>query len=159
MLDVAAFETGGTFDPNSTNPKSKAAGLFQFVKETWEELASQYGFTDPYDIDQNAQAGAIYLSNNVKSLIRNGISDPSEQDVYLAHNQGAAAAVALLRNKDENVVDALQTLNTYVGSRAKAELAIVQNGGSVSMTAGQFIAVLTARFSAMARRTPRVGTP
>lgn len=156
MLDVIAFETGGTFDPNSTNRHSNAAGLFQIIPGTWNELVDRYGFTNPYDIDQNIHAGAINISSSIQYLQTHGVDDPTDSEVYLAHSQGAAGAAALIDNADENVVDALETLPTYGNHPGRAALAIVQNGGQTTMTAAQFKAFMTARFVATARITPRI---
>jgi hypothetical protein len=158
MLDIVAFETGGTFDPNSLNDSS-AAGLFQITLGTWKGLARQYQmyhFTDPFDVDQNVHAGAINLSASAQTLAANGITEPTEAQVYLAQNQGGGGASALIKNPGMNVVDALETLSTYRKNPGQAALAVVKNGGQASMTAAQFAAVMTARFIATAKITPKI---
>ena len=162
LLDIIAFETGGTFDPSSKNPSSSALGLFQFTTRTWNEVGRKNEidgvnvFTDPTNLDQNIHAGAIFVSQTVRTLSRLGIEDPTEDQIYLAHNQGAGGAAALLKNPEMNVVDALNTLADYHDNPGKAEMAIRLNGGNRNMRADQFVTALTSRFLATAKRTPRI---
>ena len=156
LLDIIAFETGGTFDPDSRNPHSSAKGLFQIMDDTWRELARRYGLTDVFDIDQNAQAGAINLSQAIKELSHSGIDASSEDQIYLAHQQGGAGAAALINNPELNAVDALKTLSHYRQKPQLAVYAIEMNGGDADMTAEQVFAVTTARLKATARRVPRI---
>lgn len=37
-LCIMGYETGWTGDPNSKNPRSTAAGLFQFLRDTWDRV-------------------------------------------------------------------------------------------------------------------------
>lgn len=62
--------------------------------------------------------------------------DPTDGELYLAHQQGPGGASALLRNPDMNAVDALS--QAYGGDKAKARAAIVANGGDPAGTAAAF---------------------
>ena len=53
------------FDPNSTNLRTGAVGLFQHLPQYWEERASQAGFTgaDPTDPEASTAAAAWAVYN------------------------------------------------------------------------------------------------
>lgn len=57
-LAIIDCESGG--DPNATNPRSSAAGLFQFIDGTWEYASEQAGFAGapPDDPEANVAAAA-----------------------------------------------------------------------------------------------------
>lgn len=123
---MAAIESRG--DPHARN-KSGAAGLFQFMPRT----AAQYGLTNPFDAAANADAAMRLWKDNARYLRSRGI-EPTPSMLYLAHQQGPAAAAILVARGDENVVDVLSRIH----SREFAAKAVVQNGGKTDMTAGQF---------------------
>lgn len=56
MRRVAGCETGGTFNPRSSNRKSHADGLFQFLPSTWDN--TPYADFSPYSAYANALAAA-----------------------------------------------------------------------------------------------------
>jgi SLT domain-containing protein len=67
-LELVARES--SFNPNAKNPKSSAAGLFQFLDQTRKNYGgSKVNWNDPY---QQALAGLKYVkdrySNPVKAL-------------------------------------------------------------------------------------------
>lgn len=117
---VAQIESNG--NPNASNPKSSAKGLFQFTDST----AKQYGLDDP--TDPIAATGAFHeLTNDNKASLQNSLGrDPSEGELYLAHQQGASGAAKLLANPDA-------TAASIVGKAA-----VIHNGGNVNMKAGDF---------------------
>lgn len=62
-LAVLSCETGGTGDPNSKNPRSSAAGLWQFLRSTWDWVAGElnlptYDQGGPYDPELSTKAAA-----------------------------------------------------------------------------------------------------
>lgn len=64
-LRVIACESGG--DPEVKNPRSSAAGLFQFIRSTWDWVAGVLGLPSydaggPYD-PVNAARAAAWLSD------------------------------------------------------------------------------------------------
>lgn len=120
LMKIAMIESGG--NPYAKNPKSSAAGLFQFTNST----AAQYGLTDKYDVNASAVAAAKLLSDNIRVL--SGVLGrlPTAGEAYLAHQQGAGGASALLRNPGGNAM-------ATVGRDQ-----VLLNGGNASMTNAQF---------------------
>ena len=57
-LAIVECESGG--DPDATNPRSSAAGLFQFIDGTWAHASEQAGFAgaSPHDPEANVAAAA-----------------------------------------------------------------------------------------------------
>lgn len=100
---VAARESGG--DPAARNPRSSAAGTFQFVEATWNGLAKKHpelGLTpggrtgtDAASQEQQAKAFAALTAENGNALERAGIVS-SEANLYVAHVLGAPAAVGFI---------------------------------------------------------------
>ncbi len=65
---VLAYETGFTGDPDSKNPRSSAAGLFQFLRSTWDRVpvsitGGSYDSGRVYNPEANVSAAA-WLQNN-----------------------------------------------------------------------------------------------
>lgn len=113
------------------NPKSGAAGDFQFIPST----AKAYNLANPYDFYQSADAAARFARDNA-NVLRNKIGrDPSAGELYLAHQQGAGGATKLLTNPD---APAGQLLGTK---------AVAWNGGDPNAPASQFASKWMAKFS------------
>jgi hypothetical protein len=55
-LSIIECESNG--DPNVTNPRSSAAGLFQFISGTWEHASEQAGFGGASALDPEANVAA-----------------------------------------------------------------------------------------------------
>jgi hypothetical protein len=55
-LSIIACESNG--DPSVTNPRSSAAGLFQFISGTWEHASEQAGFGGASALDPEANVAA-----------------------------------------------------------------------------------------------------
>ena len=147
MTKTAWIESRG--NPNARN-KSGASGLFQFMPGT----AQQYGLADPFDAKASAGAAARLASDNKRSLMSALGREPSDAELYLAHQQGAGGASALLRNPNAS---AHSVLTNVYGDAGKAAAAIRQNGGSLDMTAGQFAGLWTGKFDALSPASG--GTP
>lgn len=139
---IAMLESGG--NSNAVNPTTGAAGKFQFTPA----VAAQYGLTDPTNDQDAASAAAALLNANRTALTKTLGRAPTPGELYLAHQQGADGAAALLKNPAEPAAQALAS--AYGGDTAKAQAAIVQNGGTPQMTAAQFTDMWEARFSATA---------
>ncbi|WP_316159634.1 transglycosylase SLT domain-containing protein [Bradyrhizobium sp. SZCCHNRI3042] len=137
LSKTATLESHG--NPNDVSDTG-AAGVFQFTKGTAKEMGVQNRF-DPY---QSADGAARYAVQNQTALTQNLGRAPTGGELYLAHQQGAAGAAALLKNPDANVVDALAP--AYGGSRAGARQAVLVNGGNNNMTAGEFASKWTSAY-------------
>lgn len=123
LLDkISQVESGG--NPNAVNKNSGAAGTFQFMTAT----GAQYGLSadDRFDPVKSRTAAGRLLSDNRTSLTQSLGRAPTAGELYLAHQQGAGGAAALLKNPDANAVDVV------------GEKAVLQNGGTADMTAGEF---------------------
>ena len=91
MRVICYIESKG--DPRAKSPLSTASGLFQFIRKT----AAAYKLTNVFDPFANALAGAQFARDNRSTLIKLGkIAEPSDFDLYMAHQQGAGGYLALL---------------------------------------------------------------
>lgn len=118
-------------DPGAVS-KTGATGLFQFTKKTWD----RFGRGDRMDPVANAEAFGRLWQHNRTELTKVLGHEPTPGQLYLAHQQGEAGAKALLRNPQATAIDALTP--AYDGDRQAATRAVMVNGGSLGMTAGQF---------------------
>lgn len=107
---------------NTYNPKSGAAGDFQFIPST----ARQYGLKDPYDLEQSADAAGRFTRDNMQYLQSKLGRAPTQGELYLAHQQGAGGAIKLLTNPDTPA-------GQLVGAKA-----VAWNGGDPNAPAIQF---------------------
>ena len=96
--------------------------MFQFIPST----ARAYGLSDPSDFRASADAAARLARDNARTLRSFLGRDPTPQELYLAHQQGAGGARGLLSRPDALAVD-------VVGRPA-----VVQNAGRPDMTAREF---------------------
>lgn len=142
---TAQLESGGA---HTTNPQSGASGPFQFLPST----GRPYGLADPNDNAASADAAARLQVDNRAALTDSLGRSPTGPELYLAHQQGAAGAAALILHPDLPAVTALTP--AYGGDTKKAQAAIVENGGSASMTAGQFAGMWADRYNGTAPHTP-----
>lgn len=117
---VARVESN--MNPSAKNPGSSAGGLFQFIDST----ARQYGLENRYDPMQATDAVARLAQDNKAALARALGREPTDGELYLAHQQGAGGATRLLANPSGLAVDTLR------------RRAVLQNGGSPEMTNQQF---------------------
>lgn len=109
-------------------------GPFQFSPST----GKQYGLNDDLarlDFNLATDAAARLAIDAFNSLKGQLGRDPTPAELYLYHQQGAGGGPALLRNPDANVLDVLRPLYP---SEEIAIRAVVDNGGSLDMTAGEF---------------------
>lgn len=115
-------EIESSMNPNAQNPRSSAGGLFQFINAT----AADYGVRNRFDPVEATDAAARLARDNANRLRPVLGREPTGGELYLAHQQGGAGAVRLLRNRNARAVD--------VVGRQQVRL----NGGDDNMTAGQF---------------------
>lgn len=101
LLDkIKAIESDG--DQFAKNPKSSAAGLYQFTEDTWDgikEQAPQLGLTTngrTASADQQEKAMEWFTKQNMKTLTKNDIPLTTE-NIYAAHFLGVNKAVEILQ--------------------------------------------------------------
>jgi hypothetical protein len=138
LTKTAYLETRGGTVPD--RPGSAITGPFQFTPKT----AAQYGVTDPTDPAQATDGAARLMADNKMDLAKSLGRDPTGAELYLGHQQGAAGAAVLLKNPDMLAVDALGTIMPAATARQN----IVGNGGSATMTAGDFVAKWQQKYDA-----------
>lgn len=130
---LAQVESHG--DPGAQNGRS--TGLFQFHPDTF---AAAGGQGDIHDVGQQTQA-ALNLSRHDRQKLQQLGVQPNDENAYIMHQQGPGGGPALLTAApDTNAVAALTPVygNTPKG-QAMARAAIVNNGGTADMTAGDFV--------------------
>lgn len=129
-------------DPNVVNFKSGAAGTYQFTKDTWRQYGSG-SITDR--AAQEAAMNKLTAAN--RSVLTNMLGrGPTDSELYLAHQQGAQGAESLLTSPNESALGVLT--GVYSGNAKRASQAIINNGGNIDMTAGQFASMQMAKFDA-----------
>jgi Transglycosylase SLT domain len=126
LAATSLFESGGNV--NATT--GSAQGLFQFMPGT----ASQYGLENPFDGQASSYAAAQLAVDNGNFLQRALGRSPSNAELYLAHQQGAGGALALLTHGSERAASVVG-LSQVTG-----------NGGNADMTASQFVAMLSGKY-------------
>lgn len=125
-------------NPNADNGVGK--GPFQITAPT----AAQYGLGNPNDPLASADTTAKLASDNARFLAAGLGRQPTPGEIYLAHQQGATGALNLITHPNAPAVD-------VIGKQA-----VIQNGGTPDMTAGQFANMWTSRFAGNAPATPAV---
>lgn len=146
LATTAQYESG--MNPNAWN-KSGAAGLFQFMPKT----AADYGLTNPYDPEASTFAAAKFANNNATYLMNKLGFAPSDDQLYLAHQQGARGAAGLLANPDAPA-------SSIVGYQAVYQnLPNSMKGQAGSMTAAEFAKVQSDAYAKRGGSTSGGGTP
>ena len=120
------------------NKDTKAAGPFQITPKTQKYL----GVTDPYNVEQSAEATAKLAAQNKISLQQKGFENPTGADLYAAHQQGATGYANLVKAGD-------QPASKVVGKDA-----VVLNGGDPNMSSSQFANKVTSKFSGVQEQGP-----
>lgn len=122
--------------------KTGAKGPFQFIDST----AKQYGVVDPFNPEQAAAGAARLAAANKAALGRELGRTPTWAEVYLAHQQGAGGAAALLENPNMGAAQALVAGGAYKDVITAAR-AIRVNGGDPNAPASQFTGMWAAKFN------------
>lgn len=143
-LTVAKLENAKG-DPNLKNPKSSARGIYQMLDATWY----MNGGTPENRADVNKQ---IELGiNNLKKTQSDLSSALGRQaqpwEIYLAHQQGTAGALALLKGGNST---AYESIRGFYNSDELARKAIADNGGDPNAPASQFAVTWRNKFLAAA---------
>jgi len=151
------IESGGRDNAVSS---TGAAGPFQFTLGT----AARYGLSpqDRFNFEKS-QAAALRLAMDNAAHLRKVLGrDPTSAEVYLAHQQGAAGAGALLSHPG---MPASQALSLAGLSPARAAQAIAVNGGNPNAPASAFAGKWLSKFDGgrsmpmMASAAPSMATP
>jgi hypothetical protein len=98
----ALAQVESSYDP-SEKAGSGAAGLFQFMPKT----AKAYDLKDPYDYKAAAEAAARFTIDNQMSLTKRLGREPTPQELYMAHQQGATGAGKILSKPNANAIQTL----------------------------------------------------
>ncbi|MBK1871575.1 D-Ala-D-Ala carboxypeptidase family metallohydrolase [Aestuariivirga sp. YIM B02566] len=134
------IEAGGRLDPPDS--VAGAGGPFQIMPDT----AKEFGVADTSNFEQSADGAGKIAQSHGKQL-RNIIGrDYTEEELYMAYQQGAGGAGALLNNPDSNAVDVLTKV--YKGNKKKGRSAVIDNGGRANMTAKEFTDAWTRKWRA-----------
>ncbi len=114
-------------NPNAKASGSSAGGLGQFIDSTWSKYAPGQ---DKFDPSANADAMAHLTRDDVDGLTQKLGRTPTFEEAYLAHQQGLGGASCLVANPNAPATNCVSAG------------AITGNGGSTSMTGGQFSALV-----------------
>lgn len=134
-------------NPLAQNPMSTAKGLYQFINSTGKQYGINAPFGTPEYTQQETAAVQDFTADNYAALKSALQRDPTEGELYLAHQQGAGGAIKLLSNPQARAIDVL------------GPYAVVNNGGDPNMTAGEFANKWVSKFSGeqslnMAQQSP-----
>ena len=127
LTRTVQIESGG--NPEARN--GDAVGLGQFKPATWRE----YGQGSPTDPDQAIFAIQRYASANKPALARALGREPTDAELYLAHQQGLVGAIRLLTNP-----------SAAAGSLVGAD-AVRLNGGDPNAPAYEFTGMWARKFN------------
>lgn len=133
---IAMMESGG--NPNAVS-KTGAVGMYQFTKGTAEEM----GLTNRYDESANIIAGARLYAKNREQLRKKLKREPTANEIYLAHQQGAGGAAQIIR--------ASETGNENLISSNVRRNMNLNNG--IGLTSKQFIDLQSSKLASAATKT------
>lgn len=144
LTTIAMLESNGRV--NARNKSTGASGAFQFMPAT----AREFGVENPNDPLQAATGAARLYKRNAEVLAERLGRDPEPWEGYLAHQQGAGGASALLSAESGSL--AVDVLAGVYGNRATAERAVTLNGGHAAMSAAEFAGVWQEKYEAAEAR-------
>lgn len=146
IIKTMAIESN--FNPKAVNGSS--VGIGQFQPGTAKALG-----IDPTNPQQSVDGIARLNQQNATALMTGLGRPPTPAETYLAYNQGAAGATALLKNPNAQAVDVLaQVYSKSSNPQGAALMAIKENGGDPNMTAAQFAQKQEDRFNAAPTTAP-----
>jgi hypothetical protein len=106
--------------------------------------AQHYGMTDPFDYGQSADVAAHLAADNKVALTKSLGRPPTDQELYLAHNQGAGGAHVLLANPNVPAGQLLPAFRTHDGKLVDP---IRDNGGDPNAPAIAFTSMMTQKYN------------
>lgn len=124
-------------NPLAQNTKSSAKGLFQFIDATAKDYGITAEFGTPEYTKQETDAVKKLTSDNFNYLKKTLGRDPTNGELYLAHQQGASGAEKILTQPDQKAVDVL----------GRDE--VLNNGGNEDMTLSEFANKWTSKFDSL----------
>ena len=132
LAQTAAIES--RMNPNAVSPTG-AMGPFGFTKGT----AAQYGLQNPTDWAASTNAAGRLGADNTATMTRALGRPPTAGELYLAHQQGAVPAAALIKNPTAPAGQVLASVGANPNN-------IVVNGGDPNAPAGAFAAKFVSQF-------------
>lgn len=131
LARTVQIESGGKDVTNA----SGHAGYGQFSDSTWRDFGAG---GSPHDLHDSVAAIQRYGAANAQGFQKVFGRQPTDAESYIMHQQGGGGGLALLTNPNANAA-------RLVGADA-----ITGNGGTTSMSAGQFVAMWTHKFNGTA---------
>ena len=119
-MNTMRIESGGRAEVR--NSRSSATGLFQFVRDTWEEVMPDVPFSQATDPRQNTLAFIRLTERNERYLEGRLGREPQDWEVYLAHFSGAGRAAQLLESLPSARLDSIFSARAMAANPHLAEL-------------------------------------
>lgn len=135
------IESGG--NDSARNP-SGASGRYQFLPSTWKKYG---GGADIMDVAAQEAAVRRLTADNAGILSKALGRQPTNGELYLAHQQGAGGALKLLQNPDKTP--------TELGMAG----VVRANGGDADAPSSNFIGKWTSRFGGAPASAPPADKP
>lgn len=133
---LGQFESHG--DPNAQNGAS--TGVMQFHPDTFQRVLPGGNINSVADQTK----AALTMSRQDRQALQGAGVTPDDGNTYILHQQGPAGGKALLTAPPN--LNAVSVLTPIYGDAATAKKAIVNNGGTPDMTAGQFVQMTHDKF-------------
>ena len=144
-LTTAKIESG--MGSRLQAPGSSAFGVFQLMPSTW--AANGGTATNRGDTGTQISLGVKNLASSAAIANEALGGNAAPADVYLVHQQGAGGGAALLK-ADPSMSAVAALAPAYGGNVQLATKAITGNGGSATMTVGQFRSMWSDHFQQVA---------
>jgi soluble lytic murein transglycosylase-like protein len=149
MQAFAAVESD--MNPQAKASTSSAAGLFQFIRSTWDSMVSRYSSkygleknASPFNVEASSLMAAEYIKEN-KKIIAPVKPNPNLTDLYLAHFLGASGAKAFLAMPPDAIA-----ANRFPGPASKNQNIFYKDGKP--LTAKQVYDNLSAKLNEKSSR-------
>ena len=124
-MNTMRIESAGRAD--ARNSASSATGLFQFVRDTWEDVMPGVPFSQATDPRQNTIAFIRLTERNERYLEGRLDREPEDWEVYLAHFAGAGRAAQLLEASPNARLDSIFSERAMRANPHLGRLGTVEN--------------------------------